>query len=223
MKTVALDLDIIELGQRHRAVSDADVQRLAKSISDIGLKHPITIRIADNVNIDGKPCDGVPILVAGAHRLAAAKLLGWEKIDCIEIEGDEIAAELWEIAENLHRCDLTKEQRDSQIRRYAELIEARSAIVCQNEKQSPRPVGRPKAIVTEVAEATGLSTQTVRRALNPAPPEPKSALPDHDVITVQFNALVNAWNRAGSEARAMFQEHIDVPVFDHGKVAWGYQ
>ena len=31
----------------------------------------------------------------------------------------------WEIAENLHRVDLTKEQRDAHIRRYAELLEAK--------------------------------------------------------------------------------------------------
>lgn len=223
MKTVALDLDIIELGQRHRALSNDDVQRLAKSISDIGLKQPITIRIADNVVIEGKPCDGVPILVAGAHRLAAAKLLGWEKIDCIEIEGDEIAAELWEIAENLHRCDLTKDQRDQHIRRYAELIEAR----VQSQQNAPieskrvdgrghRPVGVPR----QIAEETGLSVDTVRRALNPkSAPEPKSALPDHDVVTVQFNALVNAWNRAGADAREMFRDHIDGPVFDNARAA----
>jgi hypothetical protein len=31
---------------------------------------------------------------------------------------------MWEIAENLHRADLTAEQRHAWIRRYAELLEA---------------------------------------------------------------------------------------------------
>jgi hypothetical protein len=34
---------------------------------------------------------------------------------------------VWELAENLHRLDLTKDQRDQHIRRYVELIELRSA------------------------------------------------------------------------------------------------
>lgn len=115
---------------------------------------------------------------------------------------------LCEIAENLHRCDLTKEQRDEHIRRYAELLERQrdEVIVCQNDKQLSRPVGRPKAIVTEVAEATGLNTQTVRRALNPKPKvvdiksaiEPESA---HDAIIREANAIVSAWNQGSGQPR----------------------
>lgn len=60
----------------------------------------------------------------GAHRLAAAKSLGWSHIDCIEVEDDAITAELWELAENLHRHDLTKERLDEHIRRYAALLES---------------------------------------------------------------------------------------------------
>lgn len=100
---------------------------------------------------------------------------------------------------NLHCLDLTKEQRDEHIRRYAELLEAR------REQNKPGQVvqvsgGRGnKSVATEIAEETGLSARTVRRALNP--PEPKAPLPDYDVVTVQFNSLMSAWNRAGSEAR----------------------
>ena len=132
MQTLAIRLDDIEIGERHRALSEDAVQRLANSMKDIGLMQPISIRIADDVLIDGKPCDGVPILVAGAHRLAAAKALGWSHIDCLEVEDAPIAAELWEIAENLHRCDLTKDQRDAHIRRYAELLTARREKLGQN-------------------------------------------------------------------------------------------
>lgn len=120
--------------------------------------------------------------------------------------------------------DLTKEQRDEHIRRYAELLEARAAIpVVQNEPVEigyGKPPVRPKGIARQIADETGLSKSTVRRALNPKPaPEPKNPLPDHDVVTVQFNALVNAWNRAGRGARGMFLEHIDVPVFDNTRSA----
>jgi hypothetical protein len=73
------------------------------------------------------------------------------------------------------RCDLTKDQRDQHIRRYAELLEAKAKrIVPQDAEQIPAARGRPKSITTQVAEATGLSDDTVRRALNPKPaPRPQ--------------------------------------------------
>ena len=41
-------------------------------------------------------------------------------------DDDALKAEVWELAENLHRCDLTKEQRDEHIRRYGEVLELRA-------------------------------------------------------------------------------------------------
>ena len=224
MKTIALHPNDIEIGERHRSLSEDAVQRLAASMSEIGLRQPITVRVVDEMMIDGGLTSGVPVLVTGAHRLAAAKVLGWSQIDCIEIEDDTIAAELWEIAENLHRLDLTKEQRDEHIRRYAELLEARQKNqVKQNaapEIGYQKPPPQHKGIPRQIAEETGLSVDTVRRALNPKPaPEPKSALPDYDVVTVQYNALMAAWNRAGPEARERFMDEVDAPVFDRTRAA----
>lgn len=198
----------IEVGERHRALSSDAVERLAKSMNDIGLRHPISVRIVEEMEIDGELTAGVPILVAGAHRLAAAKLLGWERVDCVDVDDDALTAELWELAENLHRHDLTKDQRDEHIRRYAELLEARKVIPQQNAAVlPPRGPGQPKGTARQIADETGLSVDTVRRALNP--PEPKAPLADYDVVTVQFNALMAAWNRAGSEARSRFVDSID--------------
>lgn len=222
MQTQPIRVDDIETGERHRALSGDAVQRLAASMKNIGLKSPISIRITDDVLIDGKPCDGVPMLVAGAHRLAAAKALGWSHIDCIEVEDDAITAELWELAENLHRHDLTKEQRDEHIRRYAELLTERAArIVPQSAEQIPAPRGRPKSITTQVAEATGLSDDTVRRALRPAPRlvHVPDELTEADVIERQVASLMGAWNKAGAEARERFLIEIDAPVFDQTRAA----
>lgn len=209
---LTLHPDDIEVAERHRTLCNDAVDRLAKSMADIGLRQPITVRVVEEMEIDGQMTSGVPVLVAGAHRLAAAKRLGWDKIDCIEVADDPVEAELWEIAENLHRLDLSKEQRDEHIRRYAELLEARREVSRQNGAKPPAATpagGRPKGVAREVAEQTGVSVRTVQRALNPAPPEPKAPLPDYDVVTVQFNALMAAWNRAGSEARGRFIDSID--------------
>lgn len=216
MQTLSVNLADIEIGERHRALSEDALQRLSASMRDIGLKQPITIRITDNVMIDGKPCDGVPLLVAGAHRLAAAKLLGWEQIDCIEMDDDALKAELWEIAENLHRCDLTKNQRDAHIRRYAELLTQRVVPQDAAKPKSGPKGGRPVSVAKQIADATGLSDDTVRRAL--APKRRIIEVPDQldhdDQIQLQVRAIMAAWNRACPEARELAMEQMDGPVFD---------
>lgn len=107
--------DDIVVSPGRRDVDHATVKALAESMKQIGLRTPITV-LSD---AEGR----VVTLVAGGHRLAAAKLLGWDEIDCFVIEGDEIDAELWEIAENLHRAELTVLQRDTEIARWVELVE----------------------------------------------------------------------------------------------------
>jgi probable addiction module antidote protein len=170
---LVIDIDDIQIGERHRALSEDAVDRLMTSLQDIGLCQPITVRITNTPSADGETGPDVPILVAGAHRLEAAKRLGWSQVPCITMPDDQVAAELWEISENLHRHDLTKRQRDEHIRRYAELIEAKE--VSPHDAAQPRSGpkgGRPKGVARQIAEATGLSDDTVRRALSPKPAKP---------------------------------------------------
>src|SRR3546814_18232867 len=67
--------------------------------------------------------DERPVLVAGRHRLAAAAKLGWEEIDCIYVALDEVDRRLWEIAENLHRAELTALARDQHIAAWVRLTD----------------------------------------------------------------------------------------------------
>jgi ParB-like chromosome segregation protein Spo0J len=229
MQTIAVYVDSIEVSDRHRSLDNDAVTRLASSMKEMGLKQPITIRIVDLMVLDGKEVEGVPVLVAGRHRLEAAKQLGWQRIDCIEIEGDELQAELWEIAENLHRLDLTKEQRDEHIRRYAELLVERETV--RQVRQIDAPVmsdGRrkgpqhEKGVASRIADETGLSKRTIERALNPKPAAeviPIAARSEQDAILAQANAIVSAWNRACPEARDIAMEQIDNPVFDRTHAA----
>ncbi len=202
MQTLSVIIDSIEIGERHRALSENAVISLAESVKQIGLKQPISIRVVDLMVVDGQECEGVPVLVAGRHRLEAAKRLGWSHIDCFEVSDDAIQAEIWEIAENLHRADLSKEQRDEHIRRYAELIEAAARIVPQNAEQVTPKRGRPESTVTKIAKATGVSDDIVRRALKPSPrkrPTPAGR---------QMEKLRRAWREASPIIRAHFLEEI---------------
>ena len=107
---------------------------------------------------------------------------------------DALKAELIEIAENLHPLDLSKEQRDEHIRRYAELLTDAAKVVPQGILSKPTTGRGNKGVARQIADEFGLTKKVVQHALAPkSAPEPKSALPDYDVVTVRFNALVSAW------------------------------
>src|SRR5262249_21228880 len=91
-----LRLESIRIKGNHRKLVEKKVIVLANSMAKIGLKTPISVRLKK---------DG-PGLVAGHHRLEAAKRLKWKKIDCFIVNGDKIDTQLWTIAENLHRAEL---------------------------------------------------------------------------------------------------------------------
>lgn len=81
----------ITIGERHRR-SLGDVASLAESIRQVGLLHPVVVRP-----------DGT--LIAGARRVAAARLLGWDSIPVTVVDLAEIVR--GEQAENTCRLDFT--------------------------------------------------------------------------------------------------------------------
>ena len=229
----SFSLDSIHIGTRMRPVADdARVAALAASMGDIGLHTPISLRMVEKVEIDGEEVWHVPVLIAGRNRMEAARRLGWTHIDGYLLPADHIEAQLWEIAENLHRVGLTKEERDVHIRRYAELLKEREAekakagpdnlshpaIDARGQRKSPQ---QQPGVAKQIADETGLSQRTVQRVLakpkiKPVQP-PGRALNDEEVFNGQLQRLVSAWNGAGREARQMFVErYIDTPVMDRG-------
>jgi ParB-like chromosome segregation protein Spo0J len=107
---------------------------------------------------------GVVYLVAGAHRLEAAKRLGWKLIAVVYVGGDDIERELQEIAENLHRAELTALERSNQIARWAELIAAKGAQVAPpSGGHQPRERG-----IKKVARDLGVERTEVQRAVKVA-------------------------------------------------------
>lgn len=113
------DIDIPE-GRRKLRYENA--RRMQDSLSTIGLQTPITVRyLPDRPSVGGT--DDSFVLVTGHHRLDAARALGWEKIECFVVgaECDELTAEMVEIAENLHRTELSQLERSEQIARWVKL------------------------------------------------------------------------------------------------------
>lgn len=104
MKAEARDVGlagIAVLPDRMRKLRTEKVEELAASMKDNGLLQPIVVR----------PREGVGTgyyLIAGRHRLEAAKLLKWPGIPCRVLEGiDADQALMAEIDENLMRAELS--------------------------------------------------------------------------------------------------------------------
>ena len=159
-------LDAIASLPGRRPVNREGVDRLAESLKSMGLRTPITVRLVDDfLDDDGVLVDGQPVLVTGAHRLAAAKQLGWDKIECFVFEGDdEIDAKLWEIAENLHRAELSTMERSEQIAEWVRLMDEKQAKEV-SAQVAPKPQGgRPEGGVRAAARDLNINRDKARRA-----------------------------------------------------------
>ena len=152
----------INVAQRLRPLRDSLVDELAESIAARGLISPISI-----THPNGQVS---PVLVAGAHRLEAAKRLRWETIPCIEVpyvSADQIT--LIEVDENLIRGDLSPAERAIHIGRRKEIYEAlhpeTKAGTNQHKKsRSQNGTGTPSdSFLDATAATTGKGRSTVAR------------------------------------------------------------
>lgn len=153
-------------------LNEESVASLVQSIKQIGLRTPLTVR--EDKDEDGEL---TVVLVAGRHRLEACKRLGMELVDCIIFKGTETEARLWEIAENLHRADLTAVERADHIAEWIKLAEKETeGVSAQNDhKLSTRGrkgEGRPEGGISAAARHLGIDRNEARRAITIA------ALPD---------------------------------------------
>ncbi|SPL63454.1 ParB/RepB/Spo0J family partition protein [Ochrobactrum soli] len=155
--------EIFVVGDRRPLNMDA-VNRLAESIQKIGLQTPITVRIG----IAPDPETGEEletfVLVSGHHRLASYRQLGIERIPAIIRDWNEIEAQLWEIAENLHRAELTALERDEQVAKWVELNASRVSA-----QSAPKPQGgRPESGINAASRELGIERTDAQRAVKVA-------------------------------------------------------
>jgi len=150
-------LDSIQIGDRLRPVDGAKVSMLAESMKAIGLRHPITVWTPDNAEVH---------LVAGAHRLAAARMLGWEDILCAFVNLDENERKRWEIAENLHRADLTAMQRDEHVAEWVRLTDEAARVA---QVAPPRGGRQPRSKgINAASRELGVDRTQAQRAIKVA-------------------------------------------------------
>jgi len=156
----------VDISSHRRRPDAAAVERLAASMREIGLRTPITVRcrLDEDGNVERF------ILVAGGHRLAAAKLLGWEQIEAFEAAADDVDAELWEIDENLCRAEMSDAEEAAAITMRKEIYERLHPEVKHGSPTVSRQIGdtRKRAqadrFTMDTAEKTGKSERHIQRA-----------------------------------------------------------
>lgn len=124
-------IDRIRVAASRRKVRREQVEDLARAMEEIGLKTPVTVMKSGKDRFD---------LVAGLHRLEAAKRLGWKTIACHVLLGDQRDAAHWEISENFHRIEMTVLERSEAFAKWAAAFD-NSDQVDQNYGKVGRPAG----------------------------------------------------------------------------------
>jgi ParB family chromosome partitioning protein len=154
----------IKVVGKHRPLVEKKLPVITDSLDKIGLKTPITVRKAKKGN------SGY-VLVAGRHRLEAAKSLGWDEIDCMVVAGRKIDRQLWTEAENLHRAGLTALQRAKAIQRWERLLKERETGEDKILKGGHQPGDKG---LSKTAKRLGVTRETVRRSRGLASLSPKA-------------------------------------------------
>jgi phosphoglycolate phosphatase-like HAD superfamily hydrolase len=144
-KEVDYPVERVIVGKRLRPVRD--VTDLAESMDQIGLLNRITLLP-----------DGT--LVAGAHRLAAAKHLGWATIPARIVELDEVDSELAEIDENLRRTELTVLEQAEHLLRREELLAAKGVRAKAGDNQHT-----DATTTATIADSMGISERSAQQRL----------------------------------------------------------
>jgi ParB family transcriptional regulator, chromosome partitioning protein len=162
-------LDMVSLNPEARPVDKGVVKKLAESMGRLGQLNPVTVFHPCFYSTPGK-CDNVGYgIIAGGHRYAAAKLLGWEELDAYVIaDTDARHHRLIEISENLHRSELTTLERSRLVSEWAEMTKAQPA------QLAPAKPQYEKGGINDAARQLGIERTDVQRAVKIASLSPEA-------------------------------------------------
>ena len=197
-RPLVLFLDQIEVRESRRSIDPEAVSRLAKSIKEIGLQHPISVLAKD----------GRFILVAGRHRLEAMRQLGEDRIEAYGVPMNDRDARMWTIAENLYRAELTVQERADQVTEYAALAKEKRVAERVSAQVGHKAPHRPKGGDSLAARDLGITRQEVQRAqaIAALPEETKQAARDLGYEDNQSALLAAAKERTPEAQIAALQD-----------------
>lgn len=192
-----IPLAMIDIGERLRDPDPDHVAHIAESMAETGQRQPIEVRQLDN---------GEFRLIAGGHRLEAARSLGWADVEAYVWDVDDLGAVLLEIDENVKRADLNPLDRSVFLARRKEIYEAMHPETkngANGGKGGKRNENDTVSFSLATQTALGLDKRTIERAVSIArnlTPESRAAIKGTDVAKNQAELLALA--KLGPEAQA---------------------
>lgn len=185
-----IPINEIKLNPGRREAEPEDIKNLADSIAELGLLNPITINQGHT-------------LIAGRHRLEAAKLLGWAEIECTVTDLQGLQAELAEIDENFVRKNLPIIDFGNLLLRRKEIYETLHPETKatyeggayrgnQHSEVGEKISPTSKGFVQDTAEKLGVSPRTVETQIQTAKnltPAAKEIIRGSDAKVTKTNAL----------------------------------
>jgi ParB family chromosome partitioning protein len=160
-----IDISLIDHGTRLREVSEAQVESLMDSISEVGLLNPITVYERPVVRgVHTRQGFGI---IAGAHRKVACERLGLTDIAANVVTLSELQRQIAECDENLRGPSLGKADRALFTQRRKEAYEAlhpevRAGHAGATARHDATANFATASFAAATAEATGQSERTVR-------------------------------------------------------------
>lgn len=181
-----IQIDAIQIKPGRREADREHIRELADSIRELGLLNPITVD-RDNT------------LIAGLHRLEAAKLLSWSEIECTVSSLEGLQAELAEIDENFVRNDLSTLEYGEMLLRRKEIYESLHPETKNGGDKKSEKIRSAKctsdsvkSFVQDTAEKLGVHPSTVKRQVQTAKnltPETKEIIKSADSKISKLSAL----------------------------------
>jgi uncharacterized ParB-like nuclease family protein len=148
-----------------RDVDAATVRLLRESMAAVGLLNPIMVKKGQRQ--EGPTTKDTYWIVAGRHRVQAARELRWDEIDAIVVDLDAPHAELCEIDENLVRAELGDADRAKAHARRREIM-SELGLVSKGGRGGDRRSSEKSSLdgyASKAAADLGVSRRTVEKDL----------------------------------------------------------
>lgn len=153
IKTVPLDEIHLDKTREGSALDQDTVAVLAQSIPMHGMLHPITVRV----------CSGGYQLVAGRHRLEAARQAGLAEVEVKVVDANDREATAMSLVENLRRRKLSASEENEAI---VELLKLEAVMNGKADAKADEQADVPRRNtgVAKVAKKTGKSKTAISQA-----------------------------------------------------------
>jgi ParB/RepB/Spo0J family partition protein len=172
-RVMKVRIEDVEIPKKWRSINKGALRDLADSMAEIGLQQPISVR----------PRNNSIRLVAGRHRLEAARSLGWSHIDAFVTKGSKLGRKLWQHSENLHRAELSVLERAEAVDQWARTVDEKRACGHQPHdkgiSRAAKTIGTSRDDVRRSRLIAGISSEAKRAAV-------KAGLSDNQVALLKI-------------------------------------